>query len=52
MFFTEVEKLGVWSQGKRIGSETIKFFIHTRLPNLPFACSHNLLKMSEVPFWA
>jgi len=30
MFFTEVEKLRIWSQGKRIGSETIKVFIHTR----------------------
>jgi hypothetical protein len=32
MFFTEVEKLGIRGQGKRIGSETIKFFIHTRAP--------------------
>jgi hypothetical protein len=31
MFFTEVEKLGIRSQGKRIGSETIKFIVHTTL---------------------
>jgi hypothetical protein len=31
MFFAEVEKLGIRRQGKRIGDETIKIFIHTTL---------------------
>jgi hypothetical protein len=29
MGFTEVEKLGLRGQGKRIGNEIIEFFIHT-----------------------